>query len=616
MRAGTDRYGRLVTAGALGDGCRPSSAAAVCPTNGTSRIEIHLFGPLEIVGPTGRVTAFEFPSRKAEQVGALLALARGRPVSKDRLVDLLWGDKVPRDPSATVEHAVSLLRTTLATVIDVPTIRTEHGRYRFDTQQVSVDLTRFDELLEVASRLIGLDRLTVLRQAAALVTGDVLESEATAPWAEIERDQYRRRIERLALDIAELALAHDDAEVAHQTAERARLASGPVLEEAYALDISALVHLGRRHEARSLMRELERRLADEEGSAPSAQTAALWTLLRPTQNHGSRDHGARGSAEVITTVLEFSAADFPAAELPLIGREGAMATIEESIERAGRGDNGLVVVEGVAGVGKTRLLSEIALRHRDRVADQRTHLFACLPADRPHPLLAASRLLRVLARAAGMGSMRPIGDAAAPMFGHLADVLDGMGPVVLLIDDLHLADPVSLDLFRSLVAPGAVGSLCIVGAGRPPVPGAGAVSAGAASRTLHLCPLDETDVESLRVTGAWSETGGHPASLAACLRASRRGGALDAEAVRDVLALVDDADHLTRMVLELVAVHEQPAEITEVARRSRLAREMTAELLERAAQSGLLRVDSGRFAFASDLTRRVVLAFASPSLFK
>jgi DNA-binding SARP family transcriptional activator len=571
-------------------------------------LEIHLFGSFEVVGPTGHLTVGDFPSRKSKQVGEVLALARGRPVSKERLVDLLWSDRVPRDPNATVEHAVSLLRATLGTVIDSPTIVTERGRYRFDQQQIEIDLVRFDELVHDAERSLGLDRLGALQKADALATGDVLEDEPTAAWAEVERDRYRRCLERAALGIAQLALAHDDAEVAHEAAERARLASDPVLEEAYALDISALVRLGRRHEARSLMRELERRLADEEASEPSAQTAALRVLLRPTQRRVSA-----GVTRPIMTMLDFSASDLPADELPFIGRHDAVATIEGAIKRASGGDNELVMVEGVPGIGKSRLLTEIAERRRNLSTDHHTHQFACQPSDHGHPMLAVGRLLRGLARAARMRSTPTIDLEVAPMFGRLADVLDRVGPTVLLIDDLHLADPASLDVLGSLVAPGAVQSLCVVGARRPLAPGADVQPDGSSIRIVHLRSLTEDDIQVLGQTGAWTETGGHPASLAACLRASRQGGVLDPDDVAHLLALVEDCGELTRVVLGVAATLDQPMEITELARRSRLARETTADLIERAVGLGLVRTDTGQVvSFAGDLTRRVLRAAATP----
>ena len=128
---------------------------------------------------------------------------------------------------------------------------------------------------------------------------------------------------------------------------------------------------------------------------------------------------------------------------------------------------------------------------------------------------------------------------------------------------------------------------------------------------MHLRSLSEDDLQVLGQAGAWIETGGHPASLAACLTASRHGGVLHADAVAHLLALVDDCGELTRMVLEVAATLEQPMEIEELARCSRLALETTADLLDRAARLDLVRADNARrVAFAGDLTRRVLRAVA------
>ena len=134
-----------------------------------------------------------------------------------------------------------------------------------------------------------------------------------------------------------------------------------------------------------------------------------------------------------------------------------------------------------------------------------------------------------------MRSIPKIDGAVAPMFGRLADVLDRLGPTVLLVDDGHLADAASLDVLHSLVAcRGAVRSLCIVVARRPIPPGAD--SQPAVHYVVDLAPLTEVEVETLGVPGAWVETGGHPASLAACLNASRRCGSSMAKPCEAVLA--------------------------------------------------------------------------------
>jgi DNA-binding SARP family transcriptional activator len=567
-------------------------------------IEIRVFGSIEVVGPAGRLTVSDFPSRKAKQVCEMLAVAGGRPVSKDQLLDALWVDRLPRDPGATVEQAVSMLRSSIATVAAVPAIVTERGRYRLDGALVDIDLLRFNAWVETAGRADGRERIDALQRALAVATGDLLEDEPVAAWAETERERYRRRVERVALDLARLALAHDEATIAHEAAERAHQASSVVLEEAYAADISALVRLGRRHEARSLMRDLERRLADEESSEPSAETAALRPLLRSLPRRA-----APGSHPTITTTL--ARPKGRARELPMLGRAEAMTTIASSIEAAANGTSEMVLVEGAAGSGKTRLLRAVA-DGPARAAAAHLVTFSCGPSDLVHPMLAAGRLLRVLARAARLRTMPTIDEAVAPMFGRLADTLDRLGPTLLLIDDLHLADPASIAVLASIVAPEAVQSLCLVAARRPTSPGTDALPRGAVRRAIQLGALSPADVDQLGIDGAWAETGGHPASLAMCIEAARGGGALSQGAIASVLARIDEAGELSRYVLELTAALTQPFDITDVAFTARLARETVADLLQRAVELGILKtVKKGQLAFAGDITRRVLLAMAS-----
>src|SRR5687767_10563999 len=48
--------------------------------------------------------------------------------------------------------------------------------------------------------------------------------------------------------------------------------------------------------------------------------------------------------------------------LPLVGREGELATLLGRLADAGRGQGGVALVAGEPGIGKTRLLAELADR--------------------------------------------------------------------------------------------------------------------------------------------------------------------------------------------------------------------------------------------------------------
>src|SRR3989442_4451720 len=72
-------------------------------------LRIRLLGALDVEG----VATKDLGSRKARTLLKLLALARGKPVSADRVIDGLWGDHPPAKPVDQVSVLVSRLRPAL-----------------------------------------------------------------------------------------------------------------------------------------------------------------------------------------------------------------------------------------------------------------------------------------------------------------------------------------------------------------------------------------------------------------------------------------------------------------------------------------------------------------------
>jgi hypothetical protein len=109
----------------------------------------------------------------------------------------------------------------------------------------------------------------------------------------------------------------------------------------------------------------------------------------------------------------------------------------------------------------------------------------------------------------------------------------------------------------------------------------------------------------------WAETGGHPATIAACIEAAYGDGVLSPSVTAAMLARVDEAGELSRHVLELAAAMPQPFDLTELAFTARLARETVADLVQHTIELGLVRVDAGDgLVFAGDVIRRTLAATA------
>ena len=143
-------------------------------------VRIEAFGQLTIHGADRHLGPGDLGGVKPRHVLELLISARGHAVPKDRLIDLLWGEIVPKNPQAGLESYISILRTHLGSASAKEIVGTEPGAYRFANERVDFDLDRFDTLLARADReRIGQSR-SLLEDALALVRGDVFEDEPVA----------------------------------------------------------------------------------------------------------------------------------------------------------------------------------------------------------------------------------------------------------------------------------------------------------------------------------------------------------------------------------------------------------------------------------------------------
>lgn len=556
-------------------------------------IDIRLFGSLRVSTPSVRLTGRDFPSRKASQLCAVLAVASGSPVSKDRLIELLWGQRLPMNPGATVEHTVSTLRAALRHESEPSAIVTAAGGYRFDLSRVRIDVVEFDRLVEAAARTGGLEALHLLQAALRLVDGELVEDETSTSWVVATRGRYHRRVERALLDAARLALAHDQPELARSLAARAGGNAPLPNAEAGAATAAALAQLGRRHDALVVLDELERELVAAYGVGLSPEAETLRCVLRAPPSR------VPPAVSVKVNISIGPAVD----ELSFVGRETELAIIDQAIDRAVDGATQLVLIEGAAGMGKSRLLAEVAARRLDIAVMS----LGCSPADRPFPLLLAARLFRALARTSSRQLDPAAGDSAAAMFAGIAGLIDDEGPLAVLLDDIHCADTASIAVLNALACTAATHALAIV-ATRRPDRAAAADRVAQPNQTIVLGPLAADDLARLGLADASVETGGHPATVMACIAAASTDGLLRSAALRAVVDRVAEAGEPASRLLRVAAALDQPFTATDLAFAARLAPGMVLDVLERAFGVGLVASAGDRFGFTDDLTRRVLLA--------
>jgi DNA-binding SARP family transcriptional activator len=132
----------------------------------------------------------DVPLKKARALLAYLALAPGRPHSREQLAALLWGDRVEAHARNSLRQTLFGLRRALPTT--PPCLELTADSVSLRSAAVDVDATAFERLAAT-----GTDE--GLTAAAALYRGDLLAGLSVPDpgfeeWLSRERDRFRRLV--------------------------------------------------------------------------------------------------------------------------------------------------------------------------------------------------------------------------------------------------------------------------------------------------------------------------------------------------------------------------------------------------------------------------------------
>jgi DNA-binding SARP family transcriptional activator len=406
-------------------------------------VRIQLFGDLRIRTSEGDLGPRDLPALKPKQLLELLVIERGHVVPKPRLAELLWGDDLPRNYSATIETYVSVLRRTLEP--GVPASRslivTERGGYRLDATRIDVDLDEFDRLLQEAAGADPLVALAKINNALQLVRGQVLEDEPYSDWAEAERRIYATRLVQALIDAGRLSLLTGEATAALALAERA-VALDPLAEAAYQVLMTAAYSLWRQDDALRAFDRCRRLLAEELGIDPLDETVALQLAILRHEDVASLMPRIPGRAD--------SAPALGAREpLALLGREAELKELSAAVRSASAGRFTVVMVAGEPGIGKTTLVEAMTAQAGLPVGSNR-----CSDLEQNLPYLALALALRPLLNEGTDGGFPVLDDLLERVetdhtfddvgrvraMERLATALDGHAPAIIVLDDVHWAD--------------------------------------------------------------------------------------------------------------------------------------------------------------------------------
>ena len=297
----------------------------------------------------------------------------------------------------------------------------------------------------------------------------------------------------------------------------------------------------------------------------------------------------------------------------LLERDDELGVLADAVRDAAAGRGSVVLVAGEAGIGKSSLLRELKEHTPGRVTFLRG---ACEPLSVPVPLGP----LRELVEAAGGGDLIDLGsDDRLVLARRVASVLADRAPVVAVIEDVHWADALTLDLIRLLVRRAPHIGAVIVATLRDDEVAANAALAlllgdlarAEGVRRIRLRPLSRAAVRELAGSSALDvgklvrATGGNPFLVVEAVAAGERLPA----SVRD--AALARAGRLTRAAREVADAAAVLGQRFDYLLLDAVAPSST-EAVEEALARGVLVADGSQLGFRHELIREAIEASLSP----
>lgn len=455
-------------------------------------LQVRLLGGfgVERAGPAGAVSCWQ--RRSAKTLTKLLAAHPRHVLHREEIIDILW-------PGADVESALNSFGKALhaarhAFEPELPRrqsstyLRLQDSMLALDMDHVAIDADRFEQHAQQALRRRD---VSDLERALAVYNGELLPEDRYEDWCAERRNVLAELHFRVLLT---LAAALEERGAYNESAERLRevLQKDQTREEVHRSLMRLYAEMGTPDQAVRQFHRCEGALRQGLDLAPQHETVQLYHNILASRVPSRVTEPVRVQAHAAPPRVRPAE---PAQGGPLIGREPVLRYMCHQLTRGDDRAAGMILVSGEAGVGKTRLLEELAAEASRRGAlvlwgggGAHAHQFAWGPlavalegyaASRPEPERdELARCYPPLARfvpSLGMKNQLPTpaaypGDRQDDLIPAIVRVLTDLArqqPVLLVLGDLHDADPFSLDLLRYLAQLAARRPWLMVGAVRP-----------------------------------------------------------------------------------------------------------------------------------------------------
>ncbi len=433
-------------------------------------LRVHLFGR-----PRLSVDDVPFPIAGRPKVVPLLAyllLHRTAPLARRAVAYALWPDDPEEAARANLRRHLRYAEAALPAARDAPWILASPTTVQWNpAAPLVLDVDELERLGALPER-----RADALR----LYAGDLL-ADVDEPWIEPVRERLRGTYRAIALQhVAALRAARDFASAI--AAAQALLAHDPWQEDVLRTLVTLRYESGDRAGALAEFERFAQVLRAELHAEPMAETRAVYEAI-------ARDDPSALAPAAHDRAVPRAALGASLGALPFVGRQADLAALAAHADDAAAGRGSLVFIAGEAGIGKTRLVRELAARCETRGLQTFTATtgsperapyepFVALlrgvaplvanAAIDPLWLRAIAPLAPAIARQAGTLAPLPAVDAARErlrMFEACVKIWEAIArrrPALLIVEDVHAAGPATLALLEHLARAAPAARMLIV----------------------------------------------------------------------------------------------------------------------------------------------------------
>jgi DNA-binding SARP family transcriptional activator/tetratricopeptide (TPR) repeat protein len=421
----------------------------------TMRFQLKCLGEPALTRADGQ--ALRIKVRKHMALLIYLVLEGDRRHQREKLAELLWSNL----PEADARHSVATALTSLRAAFGQEVFDANTNGVRWSFAQLDVDLNRLD-----GGQILGDDVTPPLDVAAFLDGFEVPDAAGFMLWREQQRARWHPRIRDGLVLLMDRCRRTGDSQQIEQLADR-MLELDELSEEAVRAKMEARAFAGDRVNALKIFEAWRDRLHEELGAVPSERLEGMALRLRKRGWERTAHHS-------IASVRIDQWKD-----RPFIGRGREHLVLYETWERMQRGEEGHAHVLGESGIGKTTLVERLTTAAGLEGASSAR--VQCYDMEREIPYAAIGGLVRSLLERPGASAASPeaLADLAQAVpevrrrFPNIPPPSDSIGetarlriaealhelvtavadehPLIVVVDDHHLADDASLALLHHLL---------------------------------------------------------------------------------------------------------------------------------------------------------------------